>query len=94
MHEGGYDTESHGDDKGKAHNAVSSLFYDKISKSSGKSCLFQGDGKDQAPHDKYYLRVHIRRPGRFNITDSNENQKHCNADGRNLKRKVLSQRER
>ena len=60
---------------------------------AGQARLVQGDGEDQAAHDEHDHRVHIRGPCLLDIADTGQHQKNADADGRNLQRDRLDDKQ-
>ena len=94
MHERRRYAEAHGDDKRKLGNARPRLLYNEFSKPHCNPRLIQGDGEDQAAHNKDDHRMHIRRPGLFDGRNLHDYKKNCNADGRDLKRDRFRHKEK
>ena len=94
MHERRCQAQTDGDNKGESGNAVTGLFNNKISQAPGQSGLFQGNGKNQAAHDKNHHRMHIRRPRIFDIPDIHDDEKNTDTDGRDLEGNGLGHKEK
>ena len=78
-----------GQNKSKANHAAAGLFYDKIAQAFGQPGLVQRNGEDQTAHNENDDRVHIGRPGLFDIRDPHDHQKDTDTNGRNFERDRL-----